>query len=466
MSSRPWTAFAAACAILAVLTTGTGAFGSADTQAAASPRPLDIYKCSTAQLSDIMAVYLPASAMEAKTTPTPAPDAQSYLRYILRKRLAQCWAQLGGHTPHPKVPITPGDACWPLNDEQVPELWTHLKFCESLLGPPAKAPPGIDWHLPATSGTGNRPVIFVVGVGDPAMVGRLVSALVTFLNEGREEAGYQFVNDAILIPEPSWSLENYVTQCANSPSVQGAIVVDVTASGGGTTDQFIARKNWTAIQATSLYAECRHTAGASQGASSFVWASDIVNKEGKHLTLTPLTPLAMLLTMAAIYEVFAPARVTSTASTKALPNPSPIPSGGRVTQVVTTDQTTLNASTLGTVAGGFLGSSITYTNSAIPISQQPVDELTWDTLQSIAIALMSQMNCWHPAPGPSEESIATIVGAKRTLPPYTRPNGLASYSSGKTTAPFCSEPGASESINDILPATPTPEPMPTRTPHH
>jgi len=451
--------------ILAVLAGGTGATSTPVPSPSASPLSILTNQCSTAQLSNIVAAYLPATASGIMATPTPVPipaNVEGYLAHILRQRLMQCWAQLGGHRPlpkvyPPKVPTSPEEACWPSDSENaVAQLWAHLKFCESLVHPAVKAPPaGIGWQLPSTTGSGSRPVIFVMGIGDPAMVGRLVSALVTFLNEGVAESGFAFVDNAVLVPQPSWQLETFATQCANSPQVRGAIVVDVTASGGGTTDQFITRKNWTAVEATAFYAQCTHDPEDAQGTSAFTWASDIVKEEHHRLTLTPLTPLAMLLTMASIYEVFAPAHTTSTASTSVFPNPSPVPSGGRVTQVVTTNQTTLNASSLGSVAGGFLGSSITYTNSAVPISQQPVDELTWDTLQSVAIGLMSQMNCWHPTLGPKQTAIANgIVGAPRTLPAYNPPKGLGAYSSGKASAPFCSEPTRSESITDILPAAP------------
>jgi hypothetical protein len=186
----------------------------------------------------------------------------------------------------------------------------------------------------------------------------------------------------------------------------------------------------------------------------------MAKEEHQHITLTPLTPLALILTLGGAYEEFAPARQTASASTKVFPNPTPIPKQGRVTQVVSTDQTTLNAGALAGAAGGFLASTINYTNSAAPLTAQPtVDQQTWDTLQSVAISLVRNMNCWQPAPRPNGAPGARdVVGKPRDLPPYNPPAGLSAYSSGGPSAPFCSKPAASESINEILPVTPKPTP--------
>jgi hypothetical protein len=290
------------------------------------------------------------------------------------------------------------------------------------------------------------------------MINKLISTLAVYLNDGKQETGYRFAGDAVLIPEPGWSPEAYAAQCESSPQVEGAIVLEITAAGSGASDEFIRRRNWTAIEATALYAQCAHKTPSSQGVPSYVWVSDIAKEENHHITLTPLTPLALLLTLGAAYLEFAPSRTNSSASTRVFPNPTPIPSGGRVTQIVTTNATALNASGLGGVAGSFLGSSLTYTNNAAPLTQGPaVDRQTWDTLQSLAIDLMKDMNCWQPAPEPiGTPNARDVVGAARTLPAYNPPAGLGAYSSGEPSAPFCSEPGTSESINDILPVTTPP----------
>jgi hypothetical protein len=458
MRHRPLSALVAAGAIFALLSSGISAPVSADTQTAASPRPLSVTDCSTAQLSGIVAAYLTAPSPRA--TPIPIPGAQSYLAYILRERLAQCSAILGGYHAQKHGPPPPAAACSPSAHEKsdVSLLWAHLTFCESLVHPPVTVSPTIGWQIPPTSGAGNRPVIFVIGGGggDAAMVGKLISTLAVYLNDGKVESGYRFAGDAVLIPEPTWSPEVYAAQCEHSPQVEGAIVVQITAAGSGATDEFIRRRNWTAIEGTALYAQCVRHAPSSQGVPSYVWVSDIAQSENQHVTLTPLTPLALVLTLGAAYEEFAPAKQTTTASTTVFPNPTPIPATGKVSQIVTTNQTTRNAGTLSTVAGGFL----TYTNGAAPLTQGPaVDQQTWDTLQSLAMVLIKNMNCWQPAPEPITPNAKDVVGKLRTLPAYNPPAGLGEFSSGAPSAPFCSEPGASESINDILPAaTPTPQP--------
>jgi hypothetical protein len=393
MKHRALNALAVAGAILALLASEAGAPVSADTQSAASQDPLSVTDCSTAQLSDVVAAYMTTPA--PRTTPIPIPaGTKSYLAYILRQRLAECRALLGGNRPHRRGPSA-ATACLPsANETDVRLLWAHLEFCESLVHPPVRVSPGIRWQLPPTSGTANRPVIFVIGTGgDSAMINKLISTLAVYLNDGKQETGYRFAGDAVLIPEPGWSPEAYAAQCESSPQVEGAIVLEITAAGSGASDEFIRRRNWTAIEATALYAQCAHKTPSSQGVPSYVWVSDIAKEENHHITLTPLTPLALLLTLGAAYLEFAPSRTNSSASTRVFPNPTPIPSGGRVTQIVTTNATALNASGLGGVAGSFLGSSLTYTNNAAPLTQGPaVDRQTWDTLQSLAIDLMKDMN--------------------------------------------------------------------------
>jgi hypothetical protein len=282
------------------------------------------------------------------------------------------------------------------------------------------------------------------------MVGKLISTLAVYLNDGKAETGYHFAHNAVLIPEPTWSPDQYAAQCVSSPQVEGAIVVTITATGRGATDEFMHRRNWTAIEATALYAQC------VRNVPSYVWVSDIAKVENHHLTLTPLTPLALLLTLGGIYQSFAPNRTTTTGSTIVFPNPTPIPAGGRVSQITTSNQTSFNPGSLASVASGFVSGSMNYTNTVAPLTQEPVDKLTWDTLQSIALDLIKDMNCWQPAPAPTGANAKDVIGAPRTLPGYNPPTGLGAYSSGQPSAPFCGEPRDSESINDILPATPAP----------
>jgi hypothetical protein len=447
-------------AIFALLSTAVGAPACADPQVAASPKPLSVTDCSTAQMSDIVAAYLATPSPRA--TPIPIPGAESYLAYILRERLSQCSVVLGGYRALRSNPPSPASACLPSAKEKndVPRLWAHLKFCESLVHPTVPSSSTIGWQIAPTSGTGSRHIIFVIGGGggDAAMLGKLISTLAVYLNDGEMESGYQFAADAILIPEPTWSPEVYATQCTHSPQVEGAIVVEITAAGSGATDEFIRRRNWAAIEATALYAKCVRTAASSPGVPTYVWISDIAQSVNQHVTLTPLMPLALVLTLGAAYEEFAPTRQSTTTSTTVFPNPTPIPSGGTVTQIVTTNQTARNASTLSTVAGGFL----TYTNGTAPLTSGPaVDQQTWNTLQSLAMGLVKNMNCWQPAPEPIAPNARDVVGRPLTLPAYNPPAGLGQFASGAPSAPFCSAPGG-ESINDILPAPTTPQPVPRR----
>ncbi len=440
--------------ILALLAGGAAASVSADAQTTVAPTPSPqtlSTDCNTQQLSDIIDTYLATPAPGTKARPAPIPAGiHGYLVSVLTDRLQRCDEILTGVALGKNTP-SPAQACAPETDN-VRQLWRQLNFCAALVHPaPKPAASAIGWQLSLPT-EGYRPVIFVIGLGgDPAMSAKLISTLAVYLNDGRSETGYHFDGDAVLIPVPTMTLTDYIKECADSPAVKGAIVVTITATGKGATDEFIRRRSWTAIEANAQYAKCEDRT------PSYTWTSDLAKVEDNKVTLTPLTPLAALLMLAAAYEVFAPARTTSTQSTVAFPNPSPIPPAGRTTTIATTNSTTLNASSLTGVATGFFASSISYTNAVAPLTQEPsVDQLTWGALQSIAYELITDMNCWQPAPGNPGANAQDVIGPPRRLPGYNPPHGLNAYTKGEPSAPFCSAPGVSESINEILPGTPKP----------
>jgi hypothetical protein len=423
---------------------------------ATSQAPLSVEGCTTSQLSEIMASYTSRPAPSATSIPLPS-EARSYLGHILSERLKQCSAKLGGRSGRTAAPLSPAAACYPAaNENDVSVLWKHLQLCEALVNPPVAASPIIKWQLPPTSGAGNQPIIFVVGAGgDPAMLGKLVSSLTVFLDQG----GYYLADEAVLIPEPGWSPDIFAAQCAQAPQVEGAIVVQITAAGSGSSDQFVSRKNWSAIEATALYAQCKHGHAPATGIPTYTWVSSIAKAENHYITITPLTPLALLLTLGAAYEEFAPAKTTSTTTTHVFPVPKSSPPGGYNSQEQTTNAKTINASSLGGVAGGFLASAISYTNTTVPLTQQPtVDQQTWDTLQAVALNLVQQMNCWQP-PAHATPAFSDVVGGVRRAPSYNPPPGLGGYSFGKPSAPFCEEPNPTATPAPEATQTPSPEPL-------
>jgi hypothetical protein len=421
---------------------------------------LTTFECSTAQLSDVVGVYLSVPTPKATQPPIPK-NVRSYLSKVLDGRLEACQQALeaaASPAPHASpaaTPCLPG----PGEDDKPNLLWTHLRFCELLVKPAARTPSVIPWRLPGSGPTAYQRVIFVIGSGaDAAVVSKLISTLTVYLNDGRESAGYHFADDAILVPEPAWNAETYATQCENSPNVEGAIVVNVTAAGSGASDEFISRRNWSAIEATALYAQCSHT-GSQGGVPAFVWASNIDQETSHHSTFTPLLPLSLLLTLGAMYEEFAPQRTLQITQKHLYLAPSPIPKvGGYQSEVDTANTTTLNAAQVGSVAGGFLTSSIAYTNSSAPLTQQPtLDQQTWNIVQTVAIKLIGDMNCWQATPEPiGSRSAADVIGPARSLPGYSPPAGLGAFRSGHPSAPFCSESGSGESVRMVLPGSALP----------
>ena len=448
-------------AITALPLSGVSAYAPPSTQT------ISTSECTTNQLSDVMSVYLSSPA--PKATPVPFPQgASTYLNYVLRNRLAACRVQLGSPASEAGAMPAPGSraiACWPSARElaDTRALWTLLNFCASLARPAAGAqgPSGIPWSIPATSGTGYEHVIFVVGLGgDAAMSAKLISTVTTYLNQAGAARWYHFVNNATFIPEPTWQPPQYADICSNSPNVDGTLIVQITAAGSGTSDRFFSRRNWSAIEATALYQECMGPPESAHRSSAYAWASQITPQEGHSNTLTLLTPLALLLTLGSSYEIFAPARGTSVTSSRAFANPAvpTPPPTGRVTSISTTNSTTYNASSLASLSTSFLGSSINYTSAVTSQASVPtVDELTWNTLQSLAIKLMTQMNCWAPGTLPAgAPHVSDVIGSERALPAYNAPPGLGSYSSGKPSAPFCVEPTEAQRIEELQPATPSP----------
>ena len=430
-------------------------------QAASRAQTLSMTDCTTSQLSDVMGIYLTVPAPKETQPPIPG-NVKSYLSKVLSGRLAAC-QQVLPPSPDAGTPCLPGSG----EENQPNLLWTHLRFCELLVKPATRTPSVIPWRLPGSGPTAYQPVIFVMGSGaDAAVVSKLISTLTVYLNDGRASAGYHFADDAILVPEPGWNSETYATQCENSPNVEGAIVVNVTAAGSGASDEFISRRNWSAIEATALYAQCSHT-GSQGGVPAFVWASNIDQETSHHSTFTPLLPLSLLLTLGAMYEEFAPQRTLQITQKRLFVPPSPVPKvGGYQSEVDTANTTTLNAAQVGSIAGGFLTSSISYTNSSAPLTQQPtIDQQTWNIVQTVAIKLIGDMNCWQATPEPiGSRSAADVIGPARSLPGYSPPAGLGAFRTGHPSAPFCSESGAGESVRMVLPgsALPASSPVPTR----
>jgi hypothetical protein len=79
-------------------------------------------------------------------------------------------------------------------------------------------------------------IIFIIGQGDPATAGKLISSLAEQL---QPHYYLYFGNDNWLVPEPTWTLGNFLDQCAADPAhTQGAFVVGLDSTASVTTDHF------------------------------------------------------------------------------------------------------------------------------------------------------------------------------------------------------------------------------------
>ena len=66
-----------------------------------------------------------------------------------------------------------------------------------------------------------------------------------------------FGDDNWLVPEPTWTLRTFLTQCAADPDhTQGAFVVGLDSAANLTRDHFFSRSAYVDITAHILYAQC------------------------------------------------------------------------------------------------------------------------------------------------------------------------------------------------------------------
>ena len=347
-----------------------------------NPEPLSL-DCSTAGLSGVSYLATPAP----KPTPIPIPPYISrYLAHVLRGRLETC-----SRTFAVTSSVRSSRACVP-ESHNIRLLWQQLTFCESLVGgspttPSTEVP--ILWGsqvTPTKPARGEQRYIFVIGVGpDEPMRDKLVASL------AENFADYSLVNDDKLIAEPSWSPATFVAQCAeDTANTDGALIAGITAEGSGSNDETIRRRSWMEVDGYVLYAQCVQKPH-SQGRTEYVWASNVREGEGHKITLTIFPVLALLLTLGSTYEIFAPARTSSTSSLRVFPIRSPIPPTGMISQVTAGSQTTTNASSIGNLATGFVSGSLAYTSTVTSVPT--VDEQTWDTLDQLAAYLIGELNC-------------------------------------------------------------------------
>jgi hypothetical protein len=228
--------------------------------------------------------------------------------------------------------------------------------------------------------------VFALALGsDPGTDARIAVALAARLKaKARTDLGLP-VKNAWIVPEGSWTLADYLQQCAQDPHTRGAFIVLPPSSGVGTDNWIVLLQNTTTVTFSVLVAQCDHGAAApvpdgvagpppSSSAprpgdnASVVWASEpATGKFGR--SQVQIFPLAVLTSM---YLAFAPQRTYQTTTTVAYATPNPLPSGGARTNVQTLQGSVIDGSGAGTlqnnVLGAFSGNGI---GSTIGVAANP-----------------------------------------------------------------------------------------------
>lgn len=291
---------------------------------------------------------------------------------------------------------------------------------------------------PPASPNARPKIIFIIGQGDPQTADKLISSLAEQL---LHELLY-FGNDNWLVPEPTWTLGTFLTQCAADPDhTQGAFVVGLDSSANMTRDHFFSRSAYVDITAHILYAQCDMQVAQASGddarsrnlswrskrmtttnpdpkptpKAAFVWFSNSISGKGTVDTLTLVSPLALAVALGSISMAFIPSKTQSNTTTKTFPS-SPPPG----TVNTSTTASAFSPSSNNSLAAAVFAGGATY--NANPAAALTGDLQTWLAVHQAMVNAVKSMNC-----PPNPQSTPEAVDEKHAHP----------ASQGPAMAPFC-----------------------------
>jgi hypothetical protein len=212
-------------------------------------------------------------------------------------------------------------------------------------------------------------VVFTIVLGsDTPTDSKIAVALAARLkSKARNDLGLP-VKNAWIVPEGSWSLADYLQQCAQDSHTQGAFIVLPPSSAAASDNWIVLLQNTTTVSFSIMIAQCDHSgsppvadwvAGPPPPSpaprpgdnASVVWVSN--PSKGKFgRSQVEIFPLAVL---TSIYLAFAPQRTYQTTTTVAYPAPNPLPSNGARTNVQTLQGSVLDGQGAGAVQNNVLG---------------------------------------------------------------------------------------------------------------
>jgi hypothetical protein len=331
--------------------------------------------------------------------------------------------------------------------------WTMLVLSALVMVVPrqvaAQATPVMLRFAPAEapkSPTVRPKIIFVLGQGDPATAGKLISALVEQL------ARYKlyFGDDNWLVPEPTWTLDTFLAQCANDREhTQGAFVVGLDSTASIVLDHFFSRSAYVDLTAHILYAQCDMTLGFDQSTTSgnnrapkpttdlykpksaptskstpkaaFVWFA-YTSGHGNVNTLTLVTPIALSVGLGSLVTAFIPSKSQTTTTVQTFPA-SPPPG----TQNTTSSMSAFTPSQESSLAAAVYAGGAAY--AANQLSVPTGDQQTWYAVYDAITKVANHMHC------PSRT--VRNDGTPMTTPRPPTEAYPAFESQGSSVAPFC-----------------------------
>jgi hypothetical protein len=216
--------------------------------------------------------------------------------------------------------------------------------------PPPKPPPA----SPATIEFANTiKVVYTLALGtDVPTSSRIAVALASELKNNLHRkaltrsasapsGAFSLRDDAIaVVPMGGWGLPEYIAQCARNPTnTVGAFIVLPPSTGGDHENYLVLIRENATIAFNVLIADC------DQGSPKILWASDTTTgRYGR--SVLQFVPFAVL---TSVYLAFAPSKTYQTTTTRVFATPSPIPAGGKISQVQTVNSASTNAGGTGSL---------------------------------------------------------------------------------------------------------------------
>ncbi len=252
---------------------------------------------------------------------------------------------------------------------------------------------------------------------------KLVSALVEKLQK-RELYGFP---ETWVIPEPSWTLPDFVKQC-NEDQVHtlGGFMVTLDSDARYTKNNVISQTSRDEITAHALYAQCdlpRDRPPAPKTTPTpkvgFVWFSRSQVGFGNVTIVTPLQPLALLLGLGSLVTPFIPAKTISNTTTISQP---PVTNS-------TMTSSSFNPSSSGALATGLLTGFLGFSSSQVLV---PTGDLQAWRAVGDAIGYIGDTTRCYPIPWEDVAKGAPLLSDAEAAQFRT-----TYASNGWNRAPFC-----------------------------